>query len=157
MPSVAGHLIPWSHMALTPEEQAQLALLTAKAVEPEPSSDTTVVVSVEQPAAHQEPDGDEQPAAPVESQADIIVAEAVAQTIVIDAQAEADMRREAHAAELRRQEEERWHGQAVEAAEAAAELDPETILDSVMGPIEEAVSDTAPAPSHWFFRKWGHK
>ena len=53
-------------MALTPEEQAQLALLTAKAAEPEGGDSTTVVVQVEQPDAHAEPDGDERPpAAPV--------------------------------------------------------------------------------------------
>lgn len=136
-------------MALTPEEQAQLALLTAKAAEPEGGDSTTVVVQVEQPDAHAEPGGDERPpAAPVVDPAAVVLAEAEGRALVIEAETDAQIKLMDHAHELDEQREERHH-------ERMAELvpDPSSIIDEVLGPVDAVLDvDTKPKPAHWFFR-----
>lgn len=136
-------------MALTPEEQAQLAVLTAKAAAPEPEGNTTVVVQVEQPDTHTEPDGDEAPPpSPAVDAAAVALAEAEGQARVIEAQTDAQIRLMDHAHELDEQREERHHERMAELAP-----DPSSIIDEVLGPVEDALDlDTKPAPAHWFFR-----
>lgn len=136
-------------MALTPAEQAQLAALTAKAAEPEDAPEPVVVepvVVVVEPEAPEAPE--------VESESDVVIAAAVAQTIVIDAQAEADIRRMTAEAELRESEREAEHERTAELFSEDTIPDPANVLDDVMGAVEDAIPepDLAPRPGHWFFR-----
>lgn len=140
-------------MALTPEEAAQLARLQAKATEPD-DAPTSVVVVVENEAPEAPPAA---PAPePVESQADVVLAGAQAQALVIEAQTDAEIRLMDHAAQIRAEDDARL-------AEQLAALEPTDddglgVLDEVLGPVEEVLeADTAPAPSHWFFRPRGRR
>jgi len=140
-------------MALTPDEAAQLARLQAKATEPD-DAPTSVVVVVENEAPEAPEPAPVPP--PVESQADVVLAGAQAQALVIDAQTDAEIRLMDHQAELRAREDERL---AALIGERPDEPEALNVVDELLGPVEAALEvDTAPAPSHWFFRpRWGRR
>lgn len=144
-------------MALTPEEAAQLAYLQAKQTEPDGSDAPPVIVVVEGDE-HHEPDADNAAPAPApapESEADVEIARAIGQTMVIDAQTEAQLRLMDHEAELRRQEDARL----ADLMAAEPDADPASLVDAVLGTVEDAVDavDTPPAPSHPWFRNWSRR
>lgn len=137
---------------LSDAEQAQLTALMTKAAAPDPdpveAEPVIVVVEAPEPAEAPVPTG---PPEPAETAADLVIAEAVADTIRIDAQAEASIRVMTAEHELAEQREERMSAELAEVIP-----DPTSILDDVLGPVEAALDpDSAPAPGHWFFRKLG--
>ena len=78
----------------------------------------------------------------------VVLAEAEGQARVIEAQTEAQIRLMDHEHELRESAEDRHHERMAELAP-----DPSSIIDEVLGPVEDALDlDTKPAPAHWFFR-----
>ena len=95
----------------------------------------------------------------MEPETDVVFAAAVAQTLVIEAQADADIRRERATADLREAERQAEHDRMMELEGAEPELDPSTVLDDLMGTVEEAIPepDLAPRPGHWFYRPLGRQ
>lgn len=138
-------------MALSPAEAAQLSALMAKQAEPEPEPAAPVVVVVEAPEI--EVEAPEMETAAPESESDLVIAGAVAQTMVIDAQAEADIRRMTAAHTL----DQAARADEVEPLDVIE--DPIDVIDEILGTVEDALPepDVSPISGHWFYRPLGRR